>query len=322
MNGSESLRDECWVVTEGHAGMENQALGLAQRLPLPIRVFRVALRRPWTWLAPNSVGSVFRQAKRGSDRIEPPWPRLLIGCGRQSIPFSRAVKRASGGRTMTVQCQDPRVDPACFDLVIPPEHDELTGPNVFPIVGSPNRVTAERLAQSRLEFAPLFESLREPRVAVLIGGRSRRNGNFDHDAAARLAPMLSRLAQGYGLMVTTSRRTPADATAILRRATAGSGAFFWDGSGANPYLGLLAWADAFIVTADSVNMICEAAATGKPVHVFPLAGGRRKAQLFQRSLTERGIARPFNGAIQQWRYAPLDETGRAVDRIAALLETD
>jgi hypothetical protein len=220
-----------------------------------------------------------------------------------------------------VQCQDPRVDPSKFDLVTPPEHDGLTGPTVFPIVGSPNRITPGRLAAARAEFAPLFEPLPSPRVAVLVGGSSRTHGTLDSTAAERLGAMLRQIAGDHGLMVSTSRRTPPASAAIIKRHLQVTNAFMWDGTGANPYLGMLAWADAFVVTADSVNMICEAAATGRPVHIFPLGPGRRKAQLFQRSLTERGIARPFNGVIQQWRYAPLDETGRAADRIAALLET-
>jgi hypothetical protein len=132
--------------------------------------------------------------------------------------------------------------------------------------------------------------------------------------------MLAKLAQNHGLMVSTSRRTSPAAAAILRRHLADSGALVWDGSGTNPYLGMLAWADAFIVTADSVNMTCEAAATGRPVHIFSLGKGRRKAQLFQHSVCARGITQPFEGTIRQWDYAPLDETGRAVERINSLLD--
>src|SRR5205085_3827729 len=51
-DGRESLVEETWVVTEGAAGMENQCLGLAERLPLPVRTFRIRLRNPWRWLAP------------------------------------------------------------------------------------------------------------------------------------------------------------------------------------------------------------------------------------------------------------------------------
>ena len=312
--------EESWVVTQGAAGMENQCLGLAERLPLPVRVFRIQLKKPWRWLAPRSLGAPLAHITEASDKLAPPWPRLLIGCGRQSIPISQAVKRASSGRTTTVQCQDPRIAPRKFDLVIPPKHDNLSGPNVFPIIGSPNCVTSARLAEVYRQFAPLFERLRSPRVAVLIGGASSTHGSLDTAAAERLGAMLQQIAGDHGLMVSTSRRTGAEGAAIIRGHIANTDAFWWDGSGDNPYLGMLAWADAFVVTADSVNMICEAAATGKPIHVFPLSGGRHKALIFQKSLTLRGITRPFEGEIAQWSYTPLDETGRAVERIKALLD--
>jgi len=315
-----SLAEETWVVTQGAAGMENQCLGLAERLPFSVRIFRTQLKKPWRWLAPHSFGSPFTHTTDASDRLTLPWPRLFIGCGRQSIPFSRAVKRASGRRTITVQCQDPRIGTCNFDLVLPAEHDQISGTNVFPIIGSPNRVTPARLAEVRMQFAPIFERLLKPRVAVLIGGTSRTHGSLDIAGAELLGKMLAQIAPNHGLMVSTSRRTGSEEAMMLRRHLTKTDAFVWNGDGENPYLAMLAWADAFVVTADSVNMICEAAATGKPIHVFPLPGGRHKAQTFQQSLADRGITRHFKGKIAQWSYKPLDETGRAVERIKALLD--
>ena len=72
-------------------------------------------------------------------------------------------------------------------------------------------------------------------------------------------------------------------------------AFIWDGSGDNPYFGMLGLADAIIVTADSVTMVSEAAATGKPVHVVALEGGSAKFARFHRAMAEAGITRPFRG---------------------------
>lgn len=315
-----AVEEESWVVTEGAAGMENQCLGLAERLPFPVRTLRVRLRTPWRQLAPYSLGAALRHLADTSERFSPPWPRLLIGCGRQSIPLSIAVRRASGRHTITVQCQDPRVAVSNFDLVVPAEHDELSGSNIFPIVGSPNRVTPAQLKEAWARFAPLLRPLRSPRVAVLIGGASRTHGSLDTSASARLGTMLQHAARDHGLMVSTSRRTSIAAAGIVHAHLASTDALIWNGNDENPYLGMLAWADAFVVTADSVNMICEAASTGKPVHVFPLPGGGKKAHLFQRSLAQRGITRPFCGRIEQWSYTALDETGRAVERIKDLLD--
>jgi len=317
---TETLGETCWIVTEGTAGMENQCLGLAERLGLPIRTFRLAVRAPWRWIAPLSLGSPFAHLAPGGEKPTPPWPRLLIGCGRQSIPFSRAVKRASGGRTITVQCQHPRVDVKSFDLVVPPEHDQLTGPNVFPILGSPNRITQERLAAARAECVGSFAGLRAPRLAVLIGG-ANRSYRFGEDEARALGESLRALGKDHGLMVTASRRTGAREQGILRDALVGADAILWEGSG---IVGLLAWADAILVTADSVNMACEAGATGKPVHIYPLPAhdflGGGKFPRFHESLMRRGVSRAFNGTIEQWSYVPLDETGRAAQRIRALLD--
>lgn len=313
------LENACWTVTNGTAGMENQALGLAERLGLPIVAKRVRLAWPWNKLAPVHWGTPFSRLAAGSDPIAPPWPRLAIGVGRESIPIMAAIKKASGGRTVLVQCQDPRVPLARFDLVIPPEHDAVSGDNVFSILGSPNRIAPEKLALARARFADRFQPLRAPRVAVLIGGKSKAY-RFDLNVVENLTLALVELSKVSGLMVTVSRRTGEQNTARIASALAGSDAYFWNGEGENPYLGVLGWADAFLVTADSVNMACDAAVTGKPVHIFSLPGGSAKFDRFHQTLMARGISRPFNGRIEQWDYAPLDETGRAAKRIAELLD--
>lgn len=313
------LQNACWTVTNGTAGMENQALGLAERLGFPIVAKRVRLAWPWNKLAPFHLGSPFLRLAAGSDPIAPPWPRVAIGVGRESIPLMAAIKKASGGRTLLVQCQDPRVPLTLFDLVIPPEHDGASGPNVFPIFGSPNRITPQKLAVARTHFADRFQPLRAPRLAVLIGGKSKAY-RFDSATVENLTTALVELSKTMGLMVTVSRRTGEENVARIAAALRGSGASFWNGEGENPYLGVLGWADAFLVTADSVNMACDAAVTGKPVHIFPLPGGSAKFDRFHQSLMARDISRPFQGRIEQWDYVPLDETGRAAKRICELLD--
>ena len=69
--------------------------------------------------------------------------------------------------------------------------------------------------------------------------------------------------------------------------------------------------DAVLVTADSVSMISEAAATGKPVHILGLAGNGGKFAQFHDTMRRAGITRPFAGRIESWSYAPLDDTARA-----------
>jgi mitochondrial fission protein ELM1 len=136
--------------------------------------------------------------------------------------------------------------------------------------------------------------------------------------AERLAADLAAVARatGGGLAVTASRRTPTSAMARIRTALAGEHVLFFDGDGPNPYLGYLAWADAVIVTADSVNMVTEATATGGPVYVVDLEGGSAKFDRFHAAMREAGYTRPFAGRLEDWRYPPPDETARAAAEIA------
>jgi hypothetical protein len=151
--------------------------------------------------------------------------------------------------------------------------------------------------------------LPHPRVAVLLGG-SNAVYRLDEAAAAAIADRLVALMDnfGAGLMVTPSRRTGEAQTRIIRERLAGRPAVVWDGTGDNPYFGFLGSADAVVVTSDSVNMVGEAAATGKPVHVIELEGGSAKFRRFLDSMYAHGAARRFDGRLEKWGYVPLNAT--------------
>lgn len=309
------LKNATWIVTDGRIGMVNQCQGLADAVGLPVEAKRVLPRFPWTALPVTSWPAPFLSLKPGSSSFEPPWPRLVIGCGWRSIPFVIEVKRRSGGRTFAVQLQDPKVPPEIFDLVVPPEHDELEGANVVPIIGSPNGITAMRLGDAARKWHSFFLSYPSPRIAVLIGGKSKSH-RFDKTDALALADQLRALLhEGYALMVTTSRRTGEEQSRILRESLQARNAFIWDGQGENPYMGMLALADAILVTSDSTNMMVEAASSGKPVHVVPLECSNPKFDRLVARLVDHGAARRFTGKIETWTYQPLNETARVGELI-------
>ena len=151
---------------------------------------------------------------------------------------------------------------------------------------------------------------------MLIGGDNAVY-RLTPERMRRLCDQLAALAreQGVGLMVTPSRRTGAANEAMLREALDGLPAEIWDGTGENPYFAYLGMADAIIATADSVNMVSEAASTGKPVHIVDLEGGSAKFSAFHDSMREAGLTRPFTGTLESWGYTPLDETHRAAAEI-------
>jgi mitochondrial fission protein ELM1 len=308
-----------WVLHDGKAGMASQSLGLAEATGFPFVEKALTVHRPWAWLPPQLWAAPFAAVADAGRRLAPPWPDAVIACGRNTAAPALAIRRASGGRTIAAQIQDPRVGRGEFDLMVVPEHDRLRGANVITTKGALHRVTAEKLAAERQRFPRLAE-LPRPVLGVLIGGSNRAYrltiGQLAEIADAIVAAVR---ASGGSVVLTPSRRTGDAGIALLRQRLAGLPAAIWDMTGDNPYYAYLAVADAFLVTADSVSMVSEAAATGKPVHIFELEGGDRKFARFHETMRAAGITRPFRGPIEDWNYAPLDDTARAGAALRSLI---
>jgi mitochondrial fission protein ELM1 len=275
---------------------------VTQRLP-----FRMLA--PWGPTDPRFVDELLTQ----------PWPAIALGAGRQTVPVIRALKRRTAGGIFTVLGQDPKTGPDSADLIWVPEHDRLRGENVVWTFTPPHRYSSERLLEVRRNVPPNIAPLLQPRVALFIGGPG---GGYDWppDEIARFGEALRTVAaQGASFLITPSRRTPAALLAAVDAITASSPRILWTGTGENPYADFLAHADAFIVTADSVNMAGEASATGRPIHVFHPRGGRPKFRRYHAALEAHGAARQLTAATQihdGWTYEPLD----AARTVAAEIE--
>lgn len=319
---------QCWVVTDGRAGIENQALGLAEavarRTAIRITTKRIRIGEPWRSLPGAWWGDPLERLRKEGALLRPPYPDLLIGCGRLAAPIVAAVKQKHP-KTFVVQLQTPPVATGAFDLVIPPDHDRLSGANVFPILGAPHRATRARLDADAalLAAAPELAALAPPRVAVLLGGPNRAYRFGAAEGAALGAALAGLSRNGYSLLATPSRRTRSDAATAIRASLEGAPHFWWSGGPVggldNPYFGLLGLADFVLVTADSVNMAAEAAITGAPVLIIdlprkPLAGDA-KFRRFRKALEARGAAHPFEGVLERRAYEPLDETARAAAEV-------
>jgi mitochondrial fission protein ELM1 len=326
--GSAARPLSIWVVSDGRAGIQNQALGLAeavQRLtPADIEIIHVRWRPAFDrW--PSGLKTPAMLAPGSLDpRGVTDWPDLWIATGRATLPLSAKVRDWSGGKTFTVQTQDPRWKNAAYDLIIAPAHDGLSGDNVFEIIGSPHRITPQKLAEAAPAFADRITPLPHPRVAVMIGGRSKA---FDLPPAhaADLAERIRTAVQAAGgsLLLTFSRRTPEAAKTIMTERLSDMPGWIWDGTGDNPLFAMLHAADHVLVTEDSANMATEAASTGKPVHVLPMIALKPPGKFarLHADLEAHGAARPFDGTLEPWTYAPLNETERTARAVLEAMQT-
>jgi uncharacterized protein len=308
-----------WVLHDGKAGMRSQALGLGEATGFHLVERPLVIRPPWSVLPPQ-VWPLSRYAvPRGGVLFAPPWPDVVIGCGRNTVIPALAIGRASGGRTFLAQVQDPHFRRSEFDLILVPEHDRLRGPRVVVSRGAIHRVTSQLLAAERERF-PALAAMPRPILAVLLGG-SNKVYRLTLGRLAEIATAIVALLHesGGSALVTPSRRTGAAGLKLMQGRLAGLPVAIWDGTGANPYFSYLALADGFLVTADSVSMISEAAATGKPIHVLELDGGSPKFARFHYLMRQAGITRPFAGRMESWSYPVVDETARAAAALRALV---
>jgi len=126
--GPEEPGPVVWVLHDGKAGMASQALGLAEATGFAFRERPLSIGRPWRWLPPQLWLLPERAASQAGAPLAPPWPDLVIACGRNAALPALSVRRAGAGRTLAVQVQDPRVGRGEFDLLFVPQHDRWRGP--------------------------------------------------------------------------------------------------------------------------------------------------------------------------------------------------
>ena len=300
----------CWILTDGTVGMRIQCLGLAATAGLtPV----VKLIHPsWVLRAFPSAGLLpGLPASAGGDPLQAPWPDVVISCGRRTAGAALAIRRLAGGRPFLAHIQDPRIDPSRFDLLVVPEHDPARGPSVVTTLGALNPHDTDKLETAARSWRAEVADLPKPWVAVNVGGANKR---YDF-SAARVAAFVEQLrnlshSTGGSLLVATSRRTDEATSDALAAGLSDLPGLIWTGEGDNPYLAFLHLADALVVTSDSVNMVSEACATGKPVHVATIEPERGRLAAFHARLRAGGYTRPFTGLLETWDYPPLAETSR------------
>lgn len=301
---------DIWVLLDDRAGNRAQALGVAERLNLPFR--EVEIRYAMMAKLPNVVlgASLSGLDKPSKAALHAPWPKLVIAAGRRTAPVARWIGAQSGDATKLVQIMDPGSGEAAFDLICRPDHDSgKPGANILSIAAAPHRISANVLETARAHWHAQVDDLPAPRIALLIGGATRRR-QFTPAMARTLCWAASDAAAALGgsLMVTTSRRTGDAMEAVSQSLKAPHRLYHWDQGGENPYQGYLAMADAVIVTGESVSMCSEAVACAKPVYIYAPPGliTDKHARLHER-LCRGGHARLFDGRVSlDWTPTPLD----------------
>ncbi|MEZ4279955.1 MAG: mitochondrial fission ELM1 family protein [Myxococcota bacterium] len=271
-----------WLLMGDRAGDNSQVMGLGEALgwPLVQKHFVYTLHEK---LVNLPFGAHLLGVDRArSDAVEAPWPDLVISAGRKNEPIARYIraqaKKEAGKRVRLIHCGRPWAKPATWDLVVTtPQYRLPQDPNILHNDTPLHRVTRARLDEAARAWEARVAHLPRPRIAVLAGGNSGPYP-FDRASGARLAAMLEDLVADVGgsLLVTTSARTLDETTqALFEGIRAPSIRYRWQKNDPdNPFFAFLGLADRVVVTADSVSMMTEACATGRPVYLYDTGEGR------------------------------------------------
>ncbi len=283
-----------WLVVGEKRGDNAQVRRLARAAGLACVEKSVVMKPEWIDGKPPVDASLEHVDRDQSDALEGPWPDLVMTAGRRLASVALWIKRASGGRTKIVVIGKPRGLAAAFDLIVVAEHYVLPeGPNVarhaYPLM----EVDSAALAETKKAWVGRLTLAPRPLTAVLVGGPTG-GLRFGVEEARRLLEHARRFAAEHrgSFYVVTSRRTPAAVVEFLREAKGADPneqLAVYDPSLApidNPYQGLLALADHFVVTTDSLSMMVEVAQLGRPLSLFAL--GRAQGPL-ERGLEAVGV---------------------------------
>jgi mitochondrial fission protein ELM1 len=108
------------------------------------------------------------------------------------------------------------------------------------------------------------------------------------------------------LLITNSRRTSHESSRAFMAEIQRDQVYFHDthctDNTDNPYFAYLGAADIIVVTGDSISMMCQAAWTGKPVHIHtPFKPMREDHQKMAELLVEEEFAVWFDGKRHTWQ---------------------
>lgn len=201
-------------------------------------------------------------------------PDIVVSCGAALIGFNILVKKRTSAANIIIMNpgQFTRDE---FDVVIVPWHDiwgSRFKSNVVVINLALNFISLKHVLLPTIRQSEAVD--RQPAIALLVGGNTgifRFKGRMASKLAQQVMTLCHRL--DTSLYCTTSRRTPDAVSSVLETELAELPfcKLFLNGkqnTGANHVENIMSHSDMILVSGDSISMVSEAVASGKPVVVF------------------------------------------------------
>lgn len=300
------------LLTQGMHGMISQVEGLAKALDLDFTHHTVELNNFWK-LIPPKITPISQKVFK---KIEVKDFDVIISCGRKSVIPSIYLKKNSSKKIINIHIQDPKVDLNNFSYVIAPEHDDLTGKNVYSTKGAMHYLTKEEIDNHNNYLEDKLQSGKE--YFLLILGGPTKHYDYSESNIMNILNLYNDLITKNNLqgIIIPSMRTPKN-TIDLAKNKLGEKNLVIDTVDKKAYLSALSLAKFIAVTCDSTSMISEAALTGKPIYVadIPTKKNDQRIQKFKELFHQLNITKKLDTKLETWDYEILDETSRVAKEI-------
>ena len=300
------------LLTQGMHGMISQVEGLAKALDLDFTHHTVELNNFWK-LIPPKITPISQKVFK---KIEVKDFDVIISCGRKSVIPSIYLKKNSSKKITNIHIQDPKVNLDNFSYVIAPEHDGLSGMNIFSTKGAMHYLTREEI-ENNSDYLKNRLDINKEYFSLILGGPTKHY-DYSDENILNILDLFDNLISKNNLqgIVIPSMRTPQNIIELCKNKLS-TNSLIIDNVDKKAYLSALSIAKYVAVTCDSTSMISEAALTGKPIYVadIPAKKNDHRIKKFKELFTKLNIIKKLDNKLETWHYETLDETNRIAKEI-------
>ena len=194
------------LLTEGMHGMISQVEGMAKALNTEYSHKIVRLSFPWNLIPPKftPISQIVLKDKIYITKNET--PDLIISCGRKSVVPSIFLKKKNS-KIFTIHIQDPKVSFKNFDAIVAPEHDNLTGDNIYISKGAIHYITEIEINKAKQYLA---DKIKSKKIVSLILGGPNKYYSFDRGQLLKIFNEVKSnfTSKDYKAIIIPSMRTP------------------------------------------------------------------------------------------------------------------
>ena len=300
------------LLTQGMHGMISQVEGLAKALDLDFTHHTVETNKFWKMFPPKLTPISQKVFKK----IDVEEFDVIISCGRKSVIPSIYLKKNSPKKITNIHIQDPKVNLDNFSYIIAPEHDGLTGKNIFSTKGAIHYLTKNEIDNNSDYLKTRLDNKKE--YFTLILGGPTKHYEYSKENILQIFDLFNNLVEKNNLqgIIIPSMRTPKKIIE-LSSVKLSSNSLVIDNIDKKAYLSALSLAKYIAVTCDSTSMISEAALTGKPIYIadIPTKKNDTRIKKFRELFAKLNIIKNLDNKLETWHYEILDETSRVAKEI-------